>query len=125
MLDSIPNSVDDLPVWNYDGSSTGQADAHVVVAIGSASLVDPSWALLSGNGTVLREWEFASQTPPVVDWDHSLLVFGTDNGPVQAWQVRPEGVRRRVRGQSGAPMSVSSVHVAYKYRLVGSLRALS
>ena len=28
MLDSVPNSVDDLPVWNYDGSSTGQAPGH-------------------------------------------------------------------------------------------------
>lgn len=28
MLDAIPKSVEDLPVWNYDGSSTNQAPGH-------------------------------------------------------------------------------------------------
>jgi hypothetical protein len=28
VLDSAPASVDDLPIWNYDGSSTGQAPGH-------------------------------------------------------------------------------------------------
>lgn len=28
VLDAVPASVDDLPVWNYDGSSTGQAPGH-------------------------------------------------------------------------------------------------
>ncbi|EDQ88804.1 uncharacterized protein MONBRDRAFT_32625 [Monosiga brevicollis MX1] len=28
VLDKMPKSVDDLPIWNYDGSSTGQAPGH-------------------------------------------------------------------------------------------------
>ena len=28
VLDKAPASVDDLPIWNYDGSSTGQAPGH-------------------------------------------------------------------------------------------------
>eukprot|EP00048_Salpingoeca_helianthica_P010961 m.157107 g.157107 ORF g.157107 m.157107 type:complete len:396 (+) comp15162_c0_seq1:132-1319(+) len=28
VLDAAPASVDDLPIWNYDGSSTGQAPGH-------------------------------------------------------------------------------------------------
>ena len=27
-LDSVPKSVEDLPIWNFDGSSTGQAPGH-------------------------------------------------------------------------------------------------
>ena len=27
-MDSLPSSVDALPVWNFDGSSTGQAVGH-------------------------------------------------------------------------------------------------
>ena len=30
-LDSVPNSVSDLPVWNYDGSSTYQVTPDMIV----------------------------------------------------------------------------------------------
>nr|ABC54740.1 glutamine synthetase [Helicosporidium sp. ex Simulium jonesi] len=43
VLDSVPNSVEDLPVWNYDGSSTGQApgDDSEVFLIPRAIYRDP------------------------------------------------------------------------------------
>lgn len=28
VLEGVPASIDDLPIWNYDGSSTGQAPGH-------------------------------------------------------------------------------------------------
>ena len=37
MLDAAPGSVAELPVWNYDGSSTEQApgsDSEVLISVG-------------------------------------------------------------------------------------------
>ena len=47
-LDKVPESIKDLPVWNYDGSSTGQAP-------GTVSLL-ASCVCMSGIVLLMHVW---------------------------------------------------------------------